>query len=343
MTQKNTRRAFTLIELLVVVSIIALLIAILLPSLGKAKKLAKTSACASNLRSLAQAMNIYATDWDGAILGGGNTSSAMLYMPSTPYGVANNTPSIIEDFDWMSPTARAMGISFDEGPLDTDRVQRIVTLFNLRAFQCPSNDLNATVFAAGGLTGLPGIFKEPSYCTAQLFMYNSSSTSTATRFQLWTTDATLVGYKPKLTLVGNGSAKIFMADSAKFSETSNAPDVSFAVFASDLSNSFSDEGPYSKFSSCWDRGLAPGNANQHGGAVDARIYAYRHGDGVQKGASGSFKMNAAFFDGHVDTITDAASANPSYWAPSGSTIPSSEVQTDVINNFFGGQSTYFTP
>ncbi len=59
------KRAFTLIELLVVVAIIALLIAILLPSLSKARDRAKTTACQSNERSLYQAMTNYSTEWDG--------------------------------------------------------------------------------------------------------------------------------------------------------------------------------------------------------------------------------------------------------------------------------------
>lgn len=53
------RRAFTLVELLVVVAIIALLIAMLLPALGKARKHTWEVHCAANLRSIGQAMTAY--------------------------------------------------------------------------------------------------------------------------------------------------------------------------------------------------------------------------------------------------------------------------------------------
>ena len=58
-------RGFTLVELLVVVAIIALLMAILLPSLAAAREQAKTLQCASNLRQIGLANMSYASEWNG--------------------------------------------------------------------------------------------------------------------------------------------------------------------------------------------------------------------------------------------------------------------------------------
>ncbi|AQT70285.1 putative major pilin subunit [Anaerohalosphaera lusitana] len=62
------RKAFTLIELLVVISIIALLLAIMMPALGMVKEKAKNLVCKSNLRSISLACSIYGEEHNGKLM-----------------------------------------------------------------------------------------------------------------------------------------------------------------------------------------------------------------------------------------------------------------------------------
>ncbi len=80
-TRRRHRAGFTLIELLVVISIVALLIAILLPSLASAREQAKRIACASNVRQLSMAAIMYADSNKGSlpIINDHITGRAILY------------------------------------------------------------------------------------------------------------------------------------------------------------------------------------------------------------------------------------------------------------------------
>jgi prepilin-type N-terminal cleavage/methylation domain-containing protein len=70
------KKGFTLIELLVVISIIAMLLAILMPALSKVKKIAARVVCGTNLKGLGTAQTVYAHDYnDQYTVQGGKTNS----------------------------------------------------------------------------------------------------------------------------------------------------------------------------------------------------------------------------------------------------------------------------
>ncbi|MFC1764313.1 type II secretion system protein [Planctomycetota bacterium] len=76
----KTRKAFTLVELLVVISIIAVLMGILMPALGRIRKQAQNIACRAHLKSWGLFFKLYTDDHDGKFHPGQNTGGAGLWM-----------------------------------------------------------------------------------------------------------------------------------------------------------------------------------------------------------------------------------------------------------------------
>jgi prepilin-type N-terminal cleavage/methylation domain-containing protein/prepilin-type processing-associated H-X9-DG protein len=134
--------AFTLIELLVVIAIIAILAAMLLPSLGKAKLKAQGTLCRSNLHQLGLAWSLYADDNNDRLAANGsigNIATAIL-----PSGLPN-----IDNGNWVHGQVDIPGAS------STDpRLVQAGSLFpyskTVAVYKCPAD--RKTVVGAGART-----------------------------------------------------------------------------------------------------------------------------------------------------------------------------------------------
>ncbi len=138
-TAKRSEAGFTLVELLVVIAIIALLMAVLLPALNKARTQAKRIVCLSNLRQLVAAWMAYADNYDGKLVNGGQLP---LPAPTNPAEIARAEPLWCTSFN----TPTDPGIDWDLGLPYEQRVEKLKkgALFkyaaNVKLYRCPEAD-----------------------------------------------------------------------------------------------------------------------------------------------------------------------------------------------------------
>ncbi len=134
-------KGFTLIELLVVIAIIALLVSILLPSLNRARELAKRAICGANLNSIGKGIALYQGEFEDAFPWVTSPSKDVALSDATDAPNINEDIETIEDLD-------------DDNDNIVENLNSLVRQASVsyKVFRCPSvgSDIAEERIAAGG-------------------------------------------------------------------------------------------------------------------------------------------------------------------------------------------------
>lgn len=296
-------KAFTLLELLVVVGMLSLLLSMLVPSLSTAQKTSKTLKCSCQLRTLAEAAIGYALEYDDAIPGSPLTSG--MHFTQTPgQDIWQPGQSVADWYDMAGSLLPRLTRSIPNRR--PDLIQRLTQ----GIFECPSNpetygpypqDEDYPVIRAVSYLTL-NTFMRAGRKTYEQYLLNPPKGITIDEVWkvAWPDDYDVImpdHYRPRIEKVGKAPGKVLLADGFRYFEPPGTKD--YCIWQKAFAGNQSARPPCDI------------ESREYGEACAASL-SYRHGK--------NDAINAAFFDGHVETLAKKESHKPEYYFPTGSVV-----------------------
>lgn len=342
MSETQRRGGFTLIELLVVIAIIAIIISLLLPSLGTARETARTMLCAATQRNLLTAAGMYFNENDNWLPGVATSGSTSQHEFLNWFEEGRPTDPV-STYDWISPL---VGNEFNFSPVRAERTAQAfnivkcaaATQYNDLLFGSASDRSNfERVFGAGEGFGQIS-YLMPIHHMYPAFERRESLRDRYIRNRLtrgfrsgpapWDNNARPPAeYVPRLDLVANVAGpgqKAMFLDGTRYYANLGGDVLDFDInpapgaFGSFTGSMYYDE------DTAWGENAYRRNATANEPQANVRL-SFRH-----PARTG----NVAFFDGHVETRrAEDIWSDVVAWAPSGSRIFPSGLPRQAQNNF----------
>ncbi|MCP4591457.1 MAG: hypothetical protein GY842_11995 [bacterium] len=315
-------RAVTLVELLVVGVVACMVLMILPASLRAAREQCRKPTCAARLGYLAKACAVYMEESGGWFPGSPATTGQQLWPEggsSLPPDAVDTPGDVVQIWDWAAPIAAKMM------PLDPNREVRWRTQLIEGVFACPSNHFEAGPYPQS----IPGSFgpqRMVSYNSMRSIMlrgggapYGDPERISLQYFHPQVGGGVDIpsGYAPRIELVGNPSRKVFLADGSRFTDAYQGTITYNYGWKPTSGGAFSSGAPT-------DPDMFMRSFLRSARSPELAAYSYRHGCGEFLG------LNAGFFDGHVEWMSEALSRWPDPWWPPGTIIPRAEMNRDAL-------------
>ncbi|MDA8376918.1 MAG: prepilin-type N-terminal cleavage/methylation domain-containing protein [Planctomycetia bacterium] len=281
------RRGFTLVELLVVISIIAILIALLLPALAMARQQGVSIACLANLRSQGQMLFEYGTTYENAIPWGWDFGG-------THDNYGTNAWNVLVFCNNEGISAQALSDEWFGQPSTINKQQYEQDMAKFRGiFVCPGSLLPLppvadTIFNA--TTNIPPSYNG-TYCANPNYFYILNLPGGNSSFNIQ--DQTFL-----LSNVRNPAQILAIGDASQNNEPSNSPRL--PTFDYEQNFGFFNNLPpdYLIPAQGFNAGMGFNYDNPTADSYWGLGLRYRHGSNITASGWG----NAVFFDGHAESI-----------------------------------------